>query len=372
MVGPVSKVLNRVIVAQFYQRNAGLFLFLFILLFGVVHGEEVLYYHLTLIYAMLDSNLFMAVIFIVWLLYGLKCAQFTTKSLSEPENSFINVIACLSKREQLLALINLQWLLFLPVLIYTLFIISVGIYTKCFGQVLLVIAYNFLLCGLSAVFYRYKIQHPDSGKSLIRFPFLTIKIPKNYPAFFITYLLNELKIIFIVTKFFSATVLIAFLNGFFINVNDSRIPFLGFLLGIIAHCMLVFEFRKFEETRLNFSRNLPISRGKRFLSMAMVYTVVLLPEIIILITSIPTIISAINFILLAVFGISTLLFLHCLLYWPIRDTEVFLKYVFGTFSILFFLILYKAYVAIISMLLLISLLIFFLRYYRYETISTDE
>jgi hypothetical protein len=58
-----------VIGIPFYQRHAGLFLFIFILMFGVVHGQELWFYHLALINAMLGSPVFMGVVSLVWLLY---------------------------------------------------------------------------------------------------------------------------------------------------------------------------------------------------------------------------------------------------------------------------------------------------------------
>src|SRR5438067_4122637 len=98
-MGIVTKILTRVIGVQFYQRHAGLFLFIFILMFGVVHGEELWYYHLSLMYALLGSTIFMAVVASLWFLYAMKCAQFTLKILSDPQQQFLYVVSGLPKRK---------------------------------------------------------------------------------------------------------------------------------------------------------------------------------------------------------------------------------------------------------------------------------
>ena len=71
-------------------------------LFGAqdgVHGNELWIYHLTLAYAILDSAPLLALVTGLWFLYSLKCMQFVLKSLGEPNNSFLHVLAGLSPFE---------------------------------------------------------------------------------------------------------------------------------------------------------------------------------------------------------------------------------------------------------------------------------
>jgi hypothetical protein len=181
-----------------------------------------------------------------------------------------------------------------------------------------------------------------------------------------------MKVIFVVTKFFSLLIIIAFLNGFFIDTYDSRVVWLGFLAGLMAHCVMVFEFRKFEETFLTVYRNLPVSLSKRFLMYACVYALILLPEWIIFATAIPSRLHPADTVWLPFFGVGVLLMFHCLTYRPGFDMEIYLPRVFAIFAVLFFLILYKLYLFIDISLFATSLLFFRTWYYKYEPVQITE
>ena len=363
------KILNRVIGVQFYQRHAGMFLFIFILMFGVVHGQELWLYHLSLIYAMLGSPLFLSIVFLVWLLYTLKCVQFTMKILSEPSQQFTYILAALEQRSQWLSLLAVQIFMYLPVLLYVLLVIGVAVYIGAYAQGLLIVGCNLLLCILAAFLYKRKIAHPDPAKAFFLSRIFKFRIKKPFTLFFISCLLNEMKVIFLVSKFFSIILILAFLNGFFIETYDSRVVMLGFLLGLTAHCVIVFEFRKFEEYYLGFYRNLPLRMITRFTRFVFIYAMILLPEWIVFVTAIPVKLHPPDFLFLPFFGIALLLFYHCLLYRLSMDMERYLLWVFITMLAIFFLILYRQYVVIDGILLLSSLLFFTRNYFNYERVE---
>ena len=362
----VTQLLNRVIGIPFYQRHAGLFLFIFILMFGVVQGSQLISYHLTLMYAMVGSWVFMMVVSGIWLLYGLKCFQFAIKTLSEPQQQFLYVTSGLRKKDLFTALFSVQLFIYLPVLVYSLLVAAVGFYSGQYAAALYVLAFNLMICLLSTLFYRKKLNHPNPEQLFFLATIFKIHFPKPFPLFFISQLLNEMKVIFVVTKFFSAVIIIAFLNGFFIDTYDGRVVMLGFMAGLTAHCVMVFEFRKFEESQLIFYRNLPVSTLKRWWNFAIIYFIVLIPEWIIFGSAFPGRLHMADAWWLPFFGTGMLLSYHCLLYKPPMDMERYLQWVFGIFAVLFFLILYQAYLLIIATLLLLSLFFFFRWYYLFE------
>ena len=87
---PVIRIFNKVIVGQFYQQHAGLLLFVFFIMFGIVEGSQLVYYYLSLIYGMLGSPVFLGIVFFIWVLYSFKCIQFTKTAMSLPQNSFLS------------------------------------------------------------------------------------------------------------------------------------------------------------------------------------------------------------------------------------------------------------------------------------------
>ena len=363
---PLPQLLNRVVGYSFYQRHAGLFLFTFILLFGVVQGDQLISYHLTLMYAMLGSWLFMLAVSVIWLLYALKCYQFTVKTFAEKQNQFLYILAALTPEMQLGALLVMQCFLYLPVLLYAIVLVSVGIYAGQFAMVAYVIVIHATLCLLSAFLYRFHLNHPARGETFFLHKLLSFPFRQTFPLFFLSQLLREMKVIFTVTKFFSAIIIIAFLNGFFLDNYDSRVVMLGFMAGLIAHSVMVFEFRKFEETMVGFYRNLPVSSLRRWSNFALVYTLVLLPEWVIFIFALPNRLAVTDALWLPFFGTGLLMTYHCLLYKPPLDMEKYLQWVFAIAAFIFFMLLYQLYFVIILFLGLLSLYYFRRWYYKFE------
>src|ERR1700748_21351 len=92
----MNATVSKTLAGCFYQQNAGFFLLLFVLFFGVVAPSEQLAYHYTLILGMLETPLFLGIVLFAWLLYGLKPIRFLLGSLDEPEASFLYKLAALS------------------------------------------------------------------------------------------------------------------------------------------------------------------------------------------------------------------------------------------------------------------------------------
>ncbi len=114
---------------------------------------------------------------------------------------------------------------------------------------------------------------------------------------------------------------------------------MGILFGVASHAVIVFEFRQFEETHLIFLRNLPISLAYRFVQLALVYFLILLPESCLLIA------NHIN--LFTVFGIhlfatGLLVLSHCRLYIELNNDK-HIQFILWLFLISFMLVLFKVY-----------------------------
>ena len=93
-----------------------------------------------------------------------------------------------------------------------------------------------------------------------------------------------MKTMLAITKAFSVFSIIGFLqipgDGY-----DVRIPLLGFLFGLAGHTVIIFEFRRFEDQYLFFTRNLPLSIFRRFANVAIVYVIILVPELALLLVN---------------------------------------------------------------------------------------
>src|SRR5258706_4120653 len=135
---PIFRILVKSLVRQFYRQNAGQLIFVFILFIGAVGELEgqlkytgplfQFHYQYALILGMLGNRMLFALVFFAWLLYAEKCAQFVLGSLQQPDHSFAYLLNELPAKKMFGLLCRVQWLLFLPIGLYSLAILGVAIY----------------------------------------------------------------------------------------------------------------------------------------------------------------------------------------------------------------------------------------------------
>src|SRR5690349_22943410 len=99
----ILHILLRVWVQQFYQRNAGFFLFLFVVLFGVVQNP--VDYHFKLMQGIVSADATLITAIIIWLLYGCKCAMIVLNSINQEKTWISQLQAIAAKRLFLLLMI---------------------------------------------------------------------------------------------------------------------------------------------------------------------------------------------------------------------------------------------------------------------------
>ncbi|MCY7409837.1 MAG: hypothetical protein LH473_06155 [Chitinophagales bacterium] len=314
-------------------------------MFGIVEGSQIIGYHLSLINATLESPSLLLVVMLIWSLYAGKSVQFVFKKISEPDQQFLFVSACLKKSELLLQTSFVLVKMYLPVLVYSVFIEGVAFSQGRIGEALLILFYHLLVCYAGGMFIKNAIFHPN--KKWISFNwFPSFKIKKSLPLFYIFHALNNLRNPLIVTKTFSLLAMMAFFSGFQLDHYDFRVAMLGFMFALVGHCVIVFEFRKFEITYLNFTRAFPVSNFRRFITLVIVYLLLLSPEFVVLVRTVPEHIVLIDFPVLIIFGVLFLLLLHSLLYRSIGDMENYMITVSIVAAASFFLILFSAYLII--------------------------
>ena len=358
---PISKVLVRILVVEFYTRNAGQFLFIFFIMFGMVEGSQLLNYHLSLIIGVINSTLFYLGVLAVWLLYGIKSLQFVTSQLAKPEHSFFYALASLPPATQVLLFFIVHLLIQQPVWIYALAIVGVAFAQHNWFIGTEILVFNITLCFLLSIITVYKLNNPSSNAytSFLKTPsFLKQSLAWFYGAF----ILNELKIILLVTKLFSYFALYGFLQ---IRVDhyENRIALMGLLVGLAANSVLIFELRKWEDSYLLFIKNLPLTSVKRYLTMATVFALLLLPELFLLITHNIQFMDILGNLL---FSISFQLLLFALVHHLKMDMDKYIQYLLIIFLGSFGLILFKLYIPVTIASLFCSYFLYQKYFYTYE------
>jgi hypothetical protein len=320
----------------------------------MVEGSQLLNYHLSLIIGVINSTLFFLGVLAVWLLYGIKSLQFVTSQIAKPENSFFYAVASLPHHTQVLLFFIVHLLIHEPVWLYALAIVGVAFtyHNWIIGMEILV--FNITLCFMLSIITVYKLNNPSSYaySNFFKTPsFLKQSLTWFYGAF----ILNELKIILLVTKLFSYFALYGFLQ---IRVDhyENRIALMGLLVGVTAHAVVIFEMRKWEDNYLLFIKNLPLTIVKRYLTMATVLALLLLPELFLLITHN---VQFIDIIVNVLFSISFQLLLFSLVHHLKMDMDKYIQYLLLIFLGSFGLILFKLYI-------LDTIACFFCSYFLYK------
>jgi hypothetical protein len=364
-------ILNQLIIRRFYELNAGFFLFLFIMFFGIVPPSQMVYYHLTIMESILAIPAFFVLVASFWFWYNFKCLQFVWKKLQEPENEFIYVLNQFSTFTQFTVLVVVQLGIYLPFLLYGLSVAGLGFMQ---GKWLIssgLLVFHCLLCGLNVSLFYYKINHPNPEKSYFLVNYLfNWRSQKSLPILFIEFVFNDLKWLWLLIKSFDLLILWGFLALFKGETYDGRIVAMAFLVGLLTNCNLVFQIRRFENTFFNFSRNLPYSLPQRFAYWGGFYTFLLLPEFLFMLQQIPYGLFWLDFAAFFLFGNGLLLYFHSLLYRLGENMDLYLRWVFGLFMGAYFLVLFQMYWLIVLLSLAQAYRIFQKHYYRFEKLET--
>ena len=335
------RLLTKVMVTPFYQRNAGFFLVAFLLLFGAVSPQMALLYHLSIMEALAHSILLLPAA-VVWLFYGVKCAQHGFQELSLPESEFLTYVSLFPTRRQLYSLFVIQALLYLPIWLYVLATVGVAVYQQAWGAAALMVGYNFFVCSVVAYLFYRKIRFPNQESiSLKFFQYTDRRLTKSYPAFFWSYLLRKELVLLLSTKFFSLFMLIGGILLLPALDDEARVLRIGFLLSAFTHLMLVQQLRKFEETDLLFTRNLPLPISVRFGRYALLYLGILIPEVTILAKEC---FSTLNWTILieyTSFALSFCLLCHCFLFINHMTTKRYISRAFYAFVAFYLMIMFS-------------------------------
>ncbi len=358
---PIVSALLKVLVAKFYERNAGLFLFVFFLMFGIVESTQIISYHLSLIYGILSTPIFLLIVAGVWLLYMVKCVQFISSQLTRPENRFLFQLAQIDRSKQFVNTLVVMLLVDAPVLIYSSIILAVGFQTNRYAPVGEIVVFHLLLLLTASSWIVHQLNAQHRQVKLFNLPSLQWKWPKPFPIFYLGHLITQLPTVLFFAKAFSIFSIYGFLQ-IPLDQYEKRIALLGLLFGLAAHSVIVFEFRKFEERYLLFLRTLPLTSLKRFLFLASIYLLLLLPEMAMLSVNH---IHLLDLIGIYLFGTAFLIVSHCRLYTELNNDK-HLQWTLGLFLVSFMLVLFKIYLIEMAIVWVLAFHYFKKHFYQFE------
>lgn len=367
MQRPLTNVLIKVFAAGFYQVHMPILFFVFFVMVGCVPGNMLISYHESLMMTMCSSPVMLMLVCGGWLIYIFKSWHYVAVQLLKPEKQFLFYSAnAFERKKQLTGWCYTQAAIISPIIIYALLTIGVGIKHHFYllpGIILIFLSGS--ICASALLYTRILNRLVDGSKQslLLR---LSGNWRKPYFSLYIYNVFDSLKVQYFITKGLSWLIISGVFYLFADVKTDIRVAGIAILAVITAHVVLIFEQRRFEETRLRFSRNLPYSRGRLFINFIGVYFFLLLPETVWLFSRFSPVMAF--GLLLA--GLSTAMLFHSLLYWFGLNMDKYIQYILALFIVLFWVIMFHLLWILIPLNLGIAFLFFYFNYYSEEVSSS--
>lgn len=366
----IARIVHRSVTSPYYRQHAGLFLFLFFLLFGTQPSFiDAVQFHYAIIKSILSSGTFFIIAASIWLAYGIKTVHFFYTTIHKDAYLFLQQLKSIPAKLRILYLFRLQTSLFAPVWVYGMVVLLIAFKEQLHINgllVLLAISTTSLLCTW---LYYFILNHGSSSflnsKNIFR------PLPQNLFSFLLRFTFGEQFVALFIVKLISFFCLysIAKLET---GLYEDRILWLVYITALIGHCMIIYKNHHFTETKLSFYRNMPVSFVTILLSLAAVYTVILLPEIWALKGVAFYQHQVTDYIWMVLTGPSLLLLLHCLLYTDDMKMDNFIQLILGIWIVTIFFSLSANRWMLPIIFSVMAIIVFYTSYYNYEKKANVE
>lgn len=334
----LTNVLLKIFATGFFRVHAGILLFIFLAMVGIVPPQYLIGYHKALMLAMGSNPFMMVLVFVGWLIYIIKSWHYVSGQITVGAQHFLFYSSnAFTKQKQLISWMITQAFILSPIIIYGLIAAGLGFANHYYTLPLCILLYLVASVYVSAVIYTRQINQLIDGSKQSLLLRLSSKWRKPYFSLYIYYIFDARKVPYLITKALSWLIITGVFWVFADVKNDVRVAGIAILAVITAHIILVFEERKFEATRLSLARNLPYSFIRLFTNFATVYFFLLIPETVWLFSRFSSL-MAFELLLL---GLSIIMLFHCLLYRLGLNMDQYLQWVLGLFIVLFWVIMFK-------------------------------
>lgn len=286
---PLSNLaLRKIFVDGFYRTHAGMLVFVFVMLIsyclfintlGTVMPDQIDFWQFFFTISLVSNPLILAFYLIASTLYAYKSLKYVLNQLVLPQQEFLYYsFTSSSKKHQFMAWCAVQAFIFIPLWCYTLYAIVIGL---VFGYYLIsigILIFQLLvILGSAYVCLRESNRLIEASK-----PNWLIRIGRkwNKPVFLLyTFqVFNRSKLAYIITKMLS-WILISSVFVLFSDLEDHfRLLMLITSCIVVAHVVLIYQEKIFNDRYLSFLSNFPFSKAKVLFGFCLNYLVLLLPE----------------------------------------------------------------------------------------------
>jgi hypothetical protein len=283
-VSEVILILNKVFTKEFYRLNAGFFLVIITLTFGFMSGVE----HKALAEFFIASPVVLMIPVTIWTIYAIKILNFNRQQLLRAENRFLHDMALLPPLTQWMAFASSLFSQLLPAMLYGAFLVLMALKHSMLLPVLEIVGALSLLLFLSIIFVIEQVNNPSREIKLTSLKkFLDHRFTKSIIQFYIEWMLRREPALLIGTKIFAGLLIFAVTQLYRGEAYDWRLLAMGIALAFSGNFMMIAQLHRFENFHFAFLRNIPFSPRQRFTLFIVVFSILCIPEIIILLRNFP-------------------------------------------------------------------------------------
>ena len=372
---PILKVLDKTFVKAFYRNHSGLLLFFFIAIFsyfffiktaGHVTREMQVLYEIKLTLLIASNPLMLAFVFLIWLIYTFKSWQFVAKQfLMEDQQFLFYSFGAINKKTLFINWFLIQTRITLPIILFGAFAIIVGLFNQQYIIPIIIVFLLLLINSLSAFYYSFLSHQLINSKDFSHILKLVKSWKKPFFSLFPYYVIDQLKIALLLIKSFSIIIIIGLFHYYSSFKNDLRLIEVAMLMICTGHAFLVYHQKKFENTFLVISKNLPYSRHQAYLNLILSTLLLLLPEAIYLCFYLPILEAA----YLIMYAISLMFLFSEFLFAFGLNIKSYLIWVFVILIASFLFIMFKIAFIGMTISLILSYIFFYRNYYKSTSIS---
>ncbi|WP_128546637.1 hypothetical protein [Larkinella soli] len=327
---------EKVLVRQFYLQNTGLFMVVLLVGFGFLSSVE----HIALATYALHDLPFLGLYVGLWVVYTAYVVRFSLYRFQTTD--LLQLMRLVAPGRRVLILYGLHVQLLLPVIAYAGFMGWLGVQQHTVKANNLLILSVALLSAVPVPCVEWALRHPNperfSGRIGSR---LRQRLATPYVLFFIRYLLHRQPVTLLLAKGGSGLLTLGVLALYPTDDYDLRLLLLGALLSAAFHASIVYELYQFEATQLLLVRNLPWPTGRRFLFYALIFTLLLSPELLLMVRNRPAGVSLPAQLSVWLFALGSLLLPFAGLQVRHRPRDRFTAVIFWQVILSFFLIMYR-------------------------------
>ena len=305
MLGNAVSVIVRVLVLDFYQKYATLFITVGGIAMGFIRGQD----HIMLGQLFVQSPILLTIPCCLWLLYGFLALQANRECLQRPENEFLFALRIVPRSKQFLVIVVSQLVQLLPTLVYAIFLLTIALQQgQVTSLILLALAIPTLTLLSTFLLYRSIMIMVEADQSRV-VKWLNRKVTRPSSLFFVEWIFRQQYMAVVAVKTVSILLLFGILALYQTDSSDGRL--LGMAISISAgiHLNYVYEAHRFHNFHFSFLRGLPLHVFKQQYQLLISFMLLVLPEIGMLVQC-----YTINISVLDILACTTLLFSNIILF----------------------------------------------------------